>query len=191
MSAAGSYPRSNVKHPGRASAARSRPRDKADERDDESPEPIRGGAADDEGQRVAERVDLSGLSVAGISRRRVGWVAAGLVSIWIVVVFARQVGDATAAAAAADQLARDNAALAAEVRSLEGEVGLIVRPEYVSIQARAYQLGDPREIPFALSPAVPAPTDGSPGSAAVRLGATDTRQTPLESWLSLLFGPGG
>ena len=138
----------------------------------------------------ADRVDLTGLSIAGITRRRVGWVAAGLLSIWIVIVFARQVGDAAAASSRAAQLAADNAALAAEVRSLQGEVDLIVRPEYVALQARAHGLGGPHEIPFTLSPAVSEPVDGAPGSASVRLGADAERQTPLESWLSLLFGPG-
>ena len=153
--------------------------------DDES-DPFR--AADDASD--AERVDLSALSVAGITRRHVGWVAAGLISVWIVVIFARQVGEASAASNRAIQLAADNAALAAEVQSLEHEVAFIVRPEYVSQQARAYRFGAAKEIPFTLDPSVPAPVDGAPGSASVRLGARDTRQTPLESWLSLLFGPG-
>jgi cell division protein FtsB len=143
----------------------------------------------DAGSR-ADRVDLSSLSIAGITRRHVGWLAAGLISIWILVIFARQVGEASAAAARATQLASDNAALATEVQSLEGEVALIVRPEYVAEQARAYRFGSPHEIPFALAPSVAAPVDGAPGSASVRLGARDDRQTPLESWLSLLFGPG-
>ena len=55
---------------------------------------------------------------------------------------------------------------------------------------RVDQEGGAREIPFTLDPSVPAPVDGAPGSASVRLGAQDDRQTPLESWLSLLFGPG-
>jgi cell division protein FtsB len=144
----------------------------------------------DDAPESTERVDLSVLSVAGISRRHVGWVAAGLISVWIVVIFARQVGDASAAAARAAQLAADNAALAAEVQALEHEVAFIVRPEYVSQQARAYRFGAAREIPFTLDPSIPAPVDGAPGSASDRLGARDDRQTPLESWLSLLFGPG-
>jgi cell division protein FtsB len=139
---------------------------------------------------LADRVDLTGLSIAGITRRRVGWFAAGLLAVWIVIVFARQVGDAAAAATRADQLAQDNAALAAEVQALQGEVDLIVRPVYVKLQARAYGLGAPHEIPFTLDPSVPAPVDGAPGSSSVRLGAEVDRQTPLESWLSLLFGPG-
>ncbi len=140
---------------------------------------------------LAERVDLTGLSIAGITRRRVGWLAAGLLSIWIVIVFARQVGDAAAASNQAAQLAADNAALAAEVEALQSEADLIVRPDYVAIQARGHGLGTDREIPFSVSAAVPAPVDGAPGSASVRLGASADRQTPLESWLSLLFGPGG
>ena len=72
---------------------------------------------------AAEGIDLSALSVAGITRRRVGWIAAGLLSAWIVVVFARQAGEAATASTRADQIARDNAALAAEVALLERELG--------------------------------------------------------------------
>ena len=139
--------------------------------------------------RPIERIDLSGLSVAGMTRRRVGFVASAFVAIWIVIVFARQVGDATDAANRAAQLAADNAALAAEVKSLEAEVAQITEPDHVAIAARGHELGEPDEIPFALDPSVPAPVDGAPGSASVRLGATTDRPTPLESWLSLLFGP--
>ena len=135
------------------------------------------------------RLDLNGLSVAGITRRRVGWAAAAFVAVWIVVVFARQVGDAEAASNRAAQLARDNAALAAEVAGLEKERELIVEPRYVAQEARGHQLGAPKEIAFSLDPSVTAPVDGSPGSASTRLGATSVQQTPLESWLSLLFGP--
>lgn len=137
-----------------------------------------------------DRVDLAGLSIAGITRRRVGWVAAALLSVWIVVVFARQVGDAGAAASRAAQLATDNTALAAEVTALQHEVDLVVRPEYVAIAARGHQFGVGREVAFTLDPSVPSPVDGAPGSASARLGAHVEQQTPLESWLSLLFGPG-
>ncbi|HUQ78836.1 MAG TPA: hypothetical protein VM427_08225 [Patescibacteria group bacterium] len=146
--------------------------------------------AADESSAPAGSVDLSGLTVAGITRRRVGWVAAAFVSVWIVIVFARQVGDATTAANRAAQMAVDNAALAAEVQALEGELAQIVQPAFVGLQARGHGLGTSREIPFTLDRSVPGPADGAPGSASVRLGAGDHRQTPLESWLSLLFGPG-
>ena len=87
------------------------------------------------------------------------------------------------------QLAVDNAALAAEVKSLEAEVDQITRPEHVAIAAHGHGLGAPNEIPFTLDPSLPEPADGAPGSASVRLGASTERPTPLESWLSLLFGP--
>jgi len=144
---------------------------------------------DDPASDAGQRVDLTGLSVAGITRRRVGWAAAALVAAWIVILFARQVGDAQAAANSAVQLAADNAALSDEVDSLQNELELIVRPQYIGLEARAHRFGSPREIPFTLDPSVPAPVDGAPGSASVRLGATNDRQTPLDSWLSLLFGP--
>jgi len=138
-----------------------------------------------------DAVDLAGLSIVGITRRRVAWVSAALVAVWIVVLFARQVGDAQAAANRATQLATDNAALAEEVAALQKELDLIVKPEYVGMEARGKRFGSPKEIPFTLDPAVAAPVDGAPGSASVRLGASAARQTPLESWLSLLFGPAG
>ena len=134
-------------------------------------------------------IDLSSLSIAGITKRRVGWVAVAFVAAWIVVIFARQASDGAAAAAKADQVATDNAALAAEVAALEHELKLIQRPAYVSQQARAYRMGNSNEIPFTLDPSVPSPGPDAPGSASARVGADEERVTPLESWLSLLFGP--
>jgi cell division protein FtsB len=141
------------------------------------------------GPPTSGSVDLTGLSVAGITRRRVGWVSAGLVAAWIVVVFARQVGDAQAATNQATQLASDNQALATEVQALQTELDLVVQPDYVAMEARGVRMGNPREIPFTLDPSIGSPVDGAPGSASVRLGATSTHETPLESWLQLLFGP--
>src|SRR5580765_6672580 len=194
MSAAGSYPPSNVKPRSAAPADESRRLDRSAAREPSTPAAADPGDDTVDGASatggLAERVDLTGLSIAGITRRRVGWVAAGLLAIWIVIVFARQVGDAAAASSRAVQLAEDNAALAAEVQSLQAEVDLTVRPEYVAIAARGVGLGQPHEISFALGDSVAPPVDGAPGSASVRLGARAERQTPLESWLSLLFGPG-
>lgn len=147
------------------------------------PEPAEAGPPADDG------IDLSGLSIAGITRRRVGWAAGAVIACWIVLVFARQVSEASAAAGRADDLRAENAALAAEVAALADELELIVRPEYVAQQARGIRLGNPGEIPFSLDRAVPLPGEGAPGSASVALGAQAERRTPLESWLSLLFGP--
>jgi len=189
MSAAGSYDSANVDDP---SAHRRRPTRPASAVEAGAGDAAAADASSDgDGEDGRAAVDLAGLSVAGITRRRVAWVSAAFVAVWIVVVFARQVGDAQAAANRAVQLARDNEALAAEVAALQHERDLIVEPNYVAQEARGHGLGTPKEIAFSLDPNVPPPVDGSPGSASARLGASTDRPTPLESWLSILFGPTG
>jgi len=112
-----------------------------------------------------------------------------LVTGWIVVVFARQVGDAAAAQTRADQVRQENTVLAAEVAALDRERTFIQTEPFVAFEARAFGLGGTRERPFSLAPdAAPLPSD-APGSAAVRVGAPAATPSPLESWLSLLFGP--
>ena len=138
---------------------------------------------------AASSPDLSGLPLAGITRRRVAWVLAGVVSIWIVMIFVRQVTDANAATGRADQLRTTNGVLASHVDALQRELNLIQRQTFIEQQARAYGLGGPRERPFELAPgASPLPVD-APGSASVALGADSGHQAPLDVWLELLFGP--
>jgi cell division protein FtsB len=133
--------------------------------------------------------DLSSLSIAGITRRHLAGLIGVLVAVWIVVVFARQVGDAQAAASRAEQIARDNVTLSTEVTGLERELDQIQRQRYIEQQARGYGLGAAKEIPFVLSEDAPPLAADAPGSASVRLGADRARVSPLESWLTLLFGP--
>jgi cell division protein FtsB len=155
------------------------------------PVEIVAGALDtaEEGGASPGEIDLSGLPIVGITRRRVAFLAAAFVTAWIVVAFARQVGEASAATTRAEQLRGANVELAGEVAALESELQLIQRQQYIAQQARGYRLGAPDEIPFTLSPNAPALGPDAPGSAAVRLGAGEAPITPLESWLSLLFGP--
>ena len=185
-SAAGSYDSRNVD-------LRRAPKPPAtsapDELDDPTPNAIAAAGLESPETAGADGIDLSTLSIAGITKRRVGWVCAALISAWILVIFARQASEGAAAAARADQVARDNAALAAEVASLEHELQLIERPAYIAQQARGYDLGTDKEIPFTLDPSVPTPGPDAPGSASTRVGAEEQHVTPLESWLSLLFGP--
>ena len=138
---------------------------------------------------TAIRPDLAGLTVAGLTRRRVALLAAAFVCAWIVILFARQVGQATEATKRLRDLDTGNQTLTAQVASLERELQLIQRQEYILQAARGYGLGRGREIPFALQPGTPQLSSNAPGSASLRLGATDNTQSPLESWLSLLFGP--
>jgi cell division protein FtsB len=134
-------------------------------------------------------IDLTGLTVAGLTRRRVAFLGAAFVAAWIVILFARQVGQASEATQRLRDLDVGNQALTAQVASLERELELIQRQEYILQVARGYGLGRGREIPFTLKPGAPTIPANAPGSASLRLGASDDSQSPLESWLSLLFGP--
>jgi cell division protein FtsB len=133
--------------------------------------------------------DLSGLPVTGFTRRRMGFLGAGVLASWVVISFARQVSDASAATSRLEGLQSSNAQLAGQVAGLESEYQLIQGEAWVRQQARAYGLGSGREVPFTLGPAAPALRSDAPGSAALRLGARPATLTPLESWLTLVFGP--
>jgi cell division protein FtsB len=134
--------------------------------------------------------DLSGLPVVGITRRRMAFLGAAFVAVWIVIAFARQVGEASAATTRLEDLRQGNVELAAEVAALEREFELIQGNPYILQQARAFGLGGPRDIAFTLPERPDLPPD-APGSAAVRLGAQASPETPLDTWLALLFGPTG
>jgi hypothetical protein len=162
--------------------------------DDDPDEPVETGAADgarsgrDSGTR--DLPDLSNLPMIGLTRRRLAGIIGALLAIWIVVVFARQVGEASAAAARVDQMTTDNAARSQEVVALAREFEQIKQPNFIEQQARAHGLGVSKEIAFTLAPDAPPLPDDAPGSASVRLGAKRSQVSPLESWMTLLFGPG-
>ncbi len=145
------------------------------------------------GSRVrptAGEPDLATFPVIGITRRRAAVLLGALFVAWIVILFARQVGDAAQAADRSAALLIANAQRTAEVASLERELQQIQEPAYVTQQARGYGLGGPREIAFSLEPGAPPLPPDSAGSAALRVGAP-APIAPLERWLTLLFGPPG
>jgi cell division protein FtsB len=147
-----------------------------------------GGSAAVRGEAVS--VGLADLPVAGLTRRRIALLLGALVAAWVILLFAHQVGEASAAAAKVAAMRTSNAALAANVAALKAEVELIQRQSFVEQQARAYRLGTAREIPFTLSDNAPSLPPDAPGSAGVRLGASVDQPTPIEQWVRLLFGPG-
>jgi cell division protein FtsB len=131
---------------------------------------------------------VRGLPVAGVSRRRIAFLVGALVVAWVVIVFARQVGEATAATGRADAAAAENGRLTAEVAALQRELDLVQTRPYIVQEARAYELGSKGEVPFRLAAdASPLPSD-APGSASLRIGTPPAPRSPLESWLTLLFG---
>ena len=131
---------------------------------------------------------LSDLPVAGLTRRRVALLLGALVAAWVIVLFARQVGEASEATARADAMRAANARLEIDVSALEDELTLIQRQAFIGQAARGYRLGTPQEIPFTLAEDAPPLPDDAPGSAAGRLGTTTERPRPIDSWVRLLFG---
>lgn len=131
--------------------------------------------------------DLATLPIIGITRRRAATLLGALLAGWIVIVFARQVSDASAATGRAEGMVASNAQRQAEVAGLERELERIGDRRYVLQQARGFGLGGPHEISFSLAAGAPSLPPDAPGSAAVRLGAP-TSVAPLERWLSVLFG---
>lgn len=148
-----------------------------------------GSVVEDAGGSVRVAPDLAALPIVGLTRRRMAAVVGVLLAIWIVVLFARQVGEAQAATSRAEELAVTNRARQLEVAALERELDLIGRPRYITQQARGYGLGTAREIAFTLAPDAPPLPDDAPGSAALRVGAERDDVAPLERWLTVLFGP--
>lgn len=159
------------------------PEDASDETgEDATPEPSAGLRSPGPGGP-----DLATLPIAGITQRRMAILLGALVAAWIVLLFARQVSEASAAASRADAMIAENAVRRAQIAALERELDRIQQPRFILQQARAHGLGGRREIAFTLDPDAPPLPDDAPGSAALRVGAP-TAVSPLESWLSILFG---
>jgi hypothetical protein len=134
-------------------------------------------------------IDPAALPMPSLSRRRLVTAAGIIAASLLALSFLRQVGEATDASNRADDLRAGNAALHAEVARLQRDLGRVQDPRYVLLAGRAYGLGGPREIPFALAAGAPPLAADAPGSASVRLGAPSAHHTPLEAWLEVLFGP--
>lgn len=151
-----------------------------------------GGDGEDPEPEAAQPAlpDLSALPIAGIGRRQLGLILGAVATVWIVVLFAHQIGDASAASTRAEDLAAANDTLRTDIEGYRRELALIQRQEYILIEARGYGLGKGREIPFSLAQGAPSLPPDAPGSAALRVGAGAEQATPFERWMELLFGPG-
>jgi cell division protein FtsB len=119
------------------------------------------------------------------SRLGIGVLVAIVVALWFVLAFARtmsQLSDATSRTAA---VRADNAALTQRLAAAQQEADLLQSDAYLRFAARSFGMGGPGERAFGLEPGAPSP------SAMVPLGEDPTRAaaaSPLENWLSLLFG---
>lgn len=134
-------------------------------------------------------IDPAALPMPTLSRRRLVTAAGIIAASLLALSFVRQVGEASEASNRADALRAGNAVLRDEVARLQHDLGRVQDPRFILLAGRAYGLGGPREIPFALAAGAPPLAADAPGSAAVRLGAPPAHRTPLEAWLEVLFGP--
>jgi cell division protein FtsB len=153
--------------------------------DPDAPEPLEAAPAPSGAGALASLADLP---VAGLTRRRVALLLGALVAAWVIVLFARQVGEASEATARADAMRASNGRLETDVAALQDELTLIQRESFIAQAARAYRLGTAQEIPFTLAEDAPPLADDAPGSAAGRLGTQVERPRPIDSWTRLLFG---
>ncbi len=156
-----------------------------------TPLPIRSAGPGSHGDDAAAPVDPRALPMATIPSRHVARAIGVVLAVFVALSLARQVGDAAASSARVDGMRASNVQLRAEVGSLKSELATISDKRFVALAARARGLGGPGEIPFALPANVPSLTPDAPGSATVRLGAADAHRSPLDTWLSILFGDGG
>ena len=148
---------------------------------------MRRNEVDDQVEQEARASAAPGPSL-GLSPRRVAVILAGLVCLWLVGVFAHQVGEAATAADQADAMRVRNAAVVREIDSLQTELQVIKEPGFVDFTARGYLLGSPREIPFTIDPTAPALAADAPGSIGIKPQTAPPPKSPLESWLEVLFG---
>jgi hypothetical protein len=146
------------------------------------------GAPDASAPRLGEPT-LAALPIAGFTRRRMAIVLGVLLASWIVFVFARQVSEAAAATSRAEAMIVSNDQRGDQVAGLQRELERIADRRFVLQQARGYGLGGAHEIAFSLEAGAPSLPPDAPGSSSVRLGAA-TSTSPLEHWLTLLFGRG-
>jgi cell division protein FtsB len=139
----------------------------------------------------AEQVAKASIEVRpsfGLSRRKLAVAVAGFVCLWLIGIFARQVGEAAAAADQADAMKARNVAVEREIKSLQTELSLIQEPGFVDTAARGYLLGSPDEIPFTIDPKAPPLPADAPGSAGIKPDEKSGPESPLDAWLAALFG---
>jgi hypothetical protein len=136
-------------------------------------------------------IDPASLPLPGLSRRKLATIAGVVAAAWLVLAFGRQVGEASAASNRADDLRAGNAALRQDVATLQRDLARVQDARFIALEARVFGLGGPGEVPFTLEANAPSLAPDAPGSAGVRLGVTRDSRSPIEVWLSLIFGGTG
>ena len=119
------------------------------------------------------------------TRVHVALVVAVIVALWVVVVFGRTMAELGEATARASAVRAENAVLTSRLAEEQAESALLQSDAYLRFAARGYGMGKSGERSFGLTPGAPASEPMVPlgGSAA-----TSAPASPLDNWLTLLFG---
>ena len=120
--------------------------------------------------RSSGEPDLAALPIVGFTRRRAAILLGALLAGWIVILFARQVSEASAATGRAETMVTDNAARRSEIAGLERDSSASSN----SVRRSAGSWLRPRrteEIAFTLGADAPSLPPDAPGSAGLRVGA--------------------
>lgn len=118
-------------------------------------------------------------------RTQLAVLVAVVVGIWLVYVFGSSLSQLNQAKDRESAAGGETTALANQLEAAERELALVQTNAFQALQARSYGLGAPGEIVFSLEQGAPS------APPIIPLGGTTTSseaQTPLESWLRLLFG---
>ena len=148
----------------------------------------------DTAAELSAQDDASAASAAvqrlSLSRRRLAVLVAGFLCLYLVGVFARQVGEAAAASTQADQMRQRNTALEQDLDSLRTELDLLQQPGFIDSTARGYGLGVAGELTVTLDPNAPPLPDDAPGATGIASSSRGAQESPIEAWLEALFGTG-
>ena len=119
------------------------------------------------------------------SRLQLGVVVGIVVALWFVLAFARTMSQLNEATTRTAGVRAENAALTGRLAAAQKEADLLQSDAYLRFAARSFGMGGAGERAFGLAPGAPSPP------AIVPLGQSTAAQqpaTPLDNWLSLLFG---
>ncbi|MEO6351379.1 MAG: hypothetical protein ABIP53_12075 [Candidatus Limnocylindrales bacterium] len=111
-------------------------------------------------------------------------VAIVLIGLWFLAGFARTMTQLNTSSDRRAELTSQTIALTSRLDAGQRELELVQTDTFQALQARSYGIGAPWEISFSVPRGPEAPRVVPLGSAA----SLAAPQTPLQAWLSLLFG---
>ena len=124
-----------------------------------------------------------------LRRTHVVLIVVGIIAVWLVFVFAGSIGDVDRATARQQQVTNEVNTIQARLNADKRELEIVQTDSFQGLQARAYGMGEPGEKIFSLPSDAPSPQPITPlGASSAAAPNATTAQTPLDAWLSLLFG---